>query len=685
MTSSRAWSVDETNRSGNDRCGEHLDSPEVLVRREDLAIRVLRILLLLGILLVAGATVSFGYIFTSKSEHIAFATEYEAVAPTIVSAAMMDMRSKLSVARSLAATVTLAIENTGQPVSNLTISSDSWSSLTIESRFRSNSGATWLPFLYTDEERRDYEAYTRRSITASNSEASNPPCYFCNGNMNQAFENANDEVELPGVGTYACWELMYAGTHGIIAKDLCPLLQSKVSETCVCIEAPGGAESPSEAEARAIPERKPDQGIFGLFDDDGMTQTQDQQFDSGPYAPVNTQVGFMFTRTPLLYNFFSEPERAKPLATLLYNAGPVFSPMNMPVGPYYNYVGPSTESLGDLITDLYFPIFHPSSDSPKIVGAVHLYFWWKDMLTVSVPAISDKLMLVVTNTCGQSSSFSIDPVTSELSLLGATDLHDPRFDKWGRTAGIEDFNELVGMATNGLPVETPSNEPYCSYRFDVYPTAALEATYLTKSPIIYATLIGFAFFFTSLLFLAFDFFVQRRQNKVMISAKRTSGIVSSLFPESVRSRLYDHVMANSVNPEVIDQRSPMGATGNSSQIFGSDPIADLFPHATVMFLDLANFTAWSSEREPHQVFSLLETLYFAFDDIAHSLGVFKVETIGDSYVAVAGLPEARDDHAVGTWFIVLELSLSRSDRHSLRFKNSCSQSWRDLRTPVSLG
>jgi class 3 adenylate cyclase len=47
----------------------------------------------------------------------------------------------------------------------------------------------------------------------------------------------------------------------------------------------------------------------------------------------------------------------------------------------------------------------------------------------------------------------------------------------------------------------------------------------------------------------------------------------------------------------------------------------------------AGFTAWSSVREPKQVFTLLETLYGAFD-IADRRGVFKVETIGDSYVAV---------------------------------------------------
>jgi class 3 adenylate cyclase len=46
------------------------------------------------------------------------------------------------------------------------------------------------------------------------------------------------------------------------------------------------------------------------------------------------------------------------------------------------------------------------------------------------------------------------------------------------------------------------------------------------------------------------------------------------------------------------------------------------------------------------VFTLLETIYAAFDDIAKKRRVFKVETVGDCYVAVAGLPDPRHDHAV---------------------------------------
>jgi len=56
--------------------------------------------------------------------------------------------------------------------------------------------------------------------------------------------------------------------------------------------------------------------------------------------------------------------------------------------------------------------------------------------------------------------------------------------------------------------------------------------------------------------------------------------------------------------------------------------------------------AWSSTREPEQVFILLQSIYGAFDDLAKRRKVFKVETIGDSYMAVTGLPDPMENHAV---------------------------------------
>ena len=77
-----------------------------------------------------------------------------------------------------------------------------------------------------------------------------------------------------------------------------------------------------------------------------------------------------------------------------------------------------------------------------------------------------------------------------------------------------------------------------------------------------------------------------------------------------------------------------GAAGegeNDGFMFKSKPIADLYSNTTVLFADIAGFTSWSSGREPCDVFILLETIYFGFDQLARRRRVFKVETIGDCY------------------------------------------------------
>jgi len=61
---------------------------------------------------------------------------------------------------------------------------------------------------------------------------------------------------------------------------------------------------------------------------------------------------------------------------------------------------------------------------------------------------------------------------------------------------------------------------------------------------------------------------------------------------------------------------------------------------------VVGFTKWSSERSPHEVFRLLEKIFWEFDDIAARNNVFKLGTIGDCYIAVTGIPDPIEDHAV---------------------------------------
>lgn len=217
----------------------------------------------------------------------------------------------------------------------------------------------------------------------------------------------------------------------------------------------------------------------------------------------------------------------------------------------------------------------------------------------------------------------------------------------------------------------------------------------SATPAIFAAIVLLIFFLVAGVFGLYDYTVQRRQNLVMAKAKRTDALVSTFFPSTVRDRILgdalmedtpidkpesengsDHPTApggadgggNGKNKKKKKKKKRTGAAGakaarsgknaalksflnedepgkshelgknadKSSEAFNltpyaTKPIADLFPHTTIMFADIVGFTAWSSVREPTQVFILLETLYHAFDQIAKRRRVFKVETVGDCY------------------------------------------------------
>jgi class 3 adenylate cyclase len=78
---------------------------------------------------------------------------------------------------------------------------------------------------------------------------------------------------------------------------------------------------------------------------------------------------------------------------------------------------------------------------------------------------------------------------------------------------------------------------------------------------------------------------------------------------------------------------------------GEQGIADGFAEVTVAFADIVGFTAMSSEMPPADVVSLLNGLFTRFDEAAHELGIEKIKTVGDAYMAVCGMPVPVPDHA----------------------------------------
>ena len=78
---------------------------------------------------------------------------------------------------------------------------------------------------------------------------------------------------------------------------------------------------------------------------------------------------------------------------------------------------------------------------------------------------------------------------------------------------------------------------------------------------------------------------------------------------------------------------------------GERRIAERYPETTVLFADIVGFTPWAQSTSPEQVVELLDGLFSTFDALADRQGLEKIKTIGDAYMAVAGAPLPRTDHA----------------------------------------
>ena len=286
----------------------------------------------------------------------------------------------------------------------------------------------------------------------------------------------------------------------------------------------------------------------------------------------------------------------------------------------------------------------------KVVGIIASSFYIRSFLEHILPRGERGLVVVFENTCNQ--TFTYEVSGDEATWLGNGDLHEEKFDHLGQSMDFAmiGFHAAEQETYGGLHIDTD----YCAYIVSTYPSTTMRDIHHTMNPVWYTLIAVSIFVFTTLFFLFYDKLVSMRQQKVMKTAVQSTTIVSSLFPSNVRDRLLDANGNSRANDDNMG-KSIFQPTKSRLKTFLNDgepsndsskPIADLFTDTTVLFADIAGFTAWSSVREPTQVFTLLETVYGAFDNIAARRGVFKVETIGDSYVAVTGLPDPRKDHAV---------------------------------------
>lgn len=418
-----------------------------------------------------------------------------------------------------------------------------------------------------------------------------------------------------------------------------------------------------------------------VADDPGYTPESEMY----PYTmvPVWQIAPIAGNERAVMFNLHSETNRRRALDDML------------------TYKVPTLTAILQLVQDeeerpssiLFYPVkasFANTTDSNEVVGSISVVFSWDTVLERILPNYLRGLVCILATNTEQAYTFQLDG--EDVVFVGMGDLHDGSFD---------DMEYLVNATVAGTSEELGVVDNLITYQLRCYPSKAFEDQYVTNRPAIYTSIVVLIFVCTAALFLLYDYLVEHRQSRVARAAEQTGRIVNSMFPAQFRDRLFQQhensthqdrrpSIVSSVTTVPIDSLSGkksllehqvsaisdsvhnnkgsdparrksimkfLKVTGltagkpdynvgaNLGSTFAEDPIADLYPETSIMFCDLAGFTAWSADKSPHNVFCLLETLFWEFDQLAKQYGVFKLGTIGDCYIAVTGLPNPMENHA----------------------------------------
>jgi len=111
--------------------------------------------------------------------------------------------------------------------------------------------------------------------------------------------------------------------------------------------------------------------------------------------------------------------------------------------------------------------------------------------------------------------------------------------------------------------------------------------------------------------------VVERTHQLQAEQRRTKELLHNILPE-----------------ELADE---LAATGTTRPI--------RHEAVTILFTDFIEFTQAASTMPPDRMVAELNDIFAAFDDICDACGVEKIKTIGDAYMAAAGVPTSCADHA----------------------------------------
>lgn len=139
--------------------------------------------------------------------------------------------------------------------------------------------------------------------------------------------------------------------------------------------------------------------------------------------------------------------------------------------------------------------------------------------------------------------------------------------------------------------------------------------------------------------------MRRLYERVVAEQRVSERLLHNVLPRSIVERL-------KVRPEAVAENF-------------TEMIADRFSEVTVLFADIVGFTKFSEGVSPEALVNILNDLFTCFDGIADDRGLEKIKTIGDCYMAAAGIPVPMPDHASRAAHMALDM-IEALNRFNLR-------------------
>jgi adenylate cyclase len=145
---------------------------------------------------------------------------------------------------------------------------------------------------------------------------------------------------------------------------------------------------------------------------------------------------------------------------------------------------------------------------------------------------------------------------------------------------------------------------------------------------------------------------------IVVAGSLAFALLASFAHQLRAEREKSEALLLNVLPRAIADRLKLGPQG----------IADHFPEASILFADVVDFTPLAQRLSPTEMVGILNQLFTEFDALVERHGLEKIKTIGDCYMAAAGVPSPRPDHACTAAHAALEMRDAVTEHAGVRLR-----------------